>query len=67
MSYTNATLRRLQLQLLRKHRSAFKPRGEGAHVRSVVPGKFAAEVSEEAASKLRQAHRDWWQALGYAA
>lgn len=64
-SYTERTLAMLRRELLKRHRNAFNANGKGHHKRSVVAGRFDAELRPEAASKLRRVHREWWEALGY--
>jgi len=62
-SYDPLTLAHLHRVLLRKHAAAFAP--NGAHKRSVAPGRFASEVSTRTVEQLRMEHGDWWATIGY--
>ena len=63
-SYTPHSLARLREELLQRHgRASFT--ANGRHRRSVVPGRYAAEVDAAAARSQRHVHRELWELLGY--
>ena len=63
-TYGPKTLNSLRQRLITRHARSFRP--DGRHKRSVVPGRFAAEVDADVAARLRAKHFQWWSELGYA-
>ena len=63
VSYTPQTLAILREALLMRHASSFK--SDGKHRRSIVPGRYEAEVDALARGEHQRVHNEWWHQLGY--